>query len=163
MLGEPIFHHIKTLSFDVLNEAVIAPTEVINFQTSALFGISKNSQNEGVQLVIRYSVLFTNRPEEGKDTVVYGQIETETYFIIPGIESFFQENAGYKIPKEIVTPLFEAACSTTRGVAFTRGAGTILDNMPIPLMSAASVFANVQTVDVPILQTEAIEAGLVAA
>src|ERR1039458_3308047 len=102
MANEPIFHHIKTLSFDALNEAPIAPSEVINYQTAALFGVAKDTKSGGIQFVVRYSVLITNRPEEGKDAVVYGQIETESYFIIPGIESFFEENLGYKIPKEIV-------------------------------------------------------------
>ena len=114
----------KFLSFAFNQQENIDPKESFNFEIGTTIEINQSLLNVRVMVrVIRVSI--------NKEVA---QAETATLFSVDGFEHFLSIDGNVKYPDGFLVTPVSLAISTTRGAILAKGAGSFLENIPLPIV-----------------------------
>ncbi|NTV05770.1 MAG: hypothetical protein HGA59_04585 [Chlorobiaceae bacterium] len=118
----------KSFSF---NEPVgIGKNETFNFDTSMAIKTANDRIIIGIMILV-------NRKSDG---VTYAKAETESLFLVKGLEQAVSKVGNVNIPEDLLFTIISLAISTSRGALMVKGAGTFLEKIPMPIIDPKSFF-----------------------
>uniref|UniRef100_Q3APM7 Uncharacterized protein n=1 Tax=Chlorobium chlorochromatii (strain CaD3) TaxID=340177 RepID=Q3APM7_CHLCH len=108
--------------------------EAFEFQTSL-------DIRTGSDRVIIGVMVLVNRKS---DAQTYAKAETESLFLVEGVERTKDESCSLIIPQVLLITLVSLAISTSRGALLVKGAGSFLEKIPMPIVDPKVFVSEIQ-------------------
>ena len=109
--------------------------EAFEFQTSL-------DIRSGSDRVIIGVMVLVNRKS---DAQTYAKAETESLFLVEGLECTKDESCSLIIPQGLLITLVSLAISTSRGALLVKGAGSFLEKIPMPIVDPKVFVSEIQS------------------
>lgn len=118
------FKEIKTLSFNFKEpDHSIAKDTHIQFKYESKFMIRPESD----EIIIRLKIKAVEQ-----DDNILGSIEVEFIYQVKNLKQFETKENEIEIPDNLLRTLIFLTVSTTRGILFEKGTGTVLEKFIFP-------------------------------
>jgi len=130
------FEGFKFLKFSFEQTDSIFDGEDFEFQLATNIEGSGPVKAETSHIIVKVIVLV-RRKSLNK---IVSNIETASLFRVEGIGKFVDKEGKVKYPETILSHLVSLAISTTRGAILAKGAGSFLENMPLPIVDPKNFF-----------------------
>lgn len=118
------FEAFKFVSFNFVQQENIAADEVFNFEIAA------NIETDKSRIVVYVLVRVIRQSNEEE----VAKAQTATLFSVYNTEPHVSEDGAITYPNSLLVTPVSLAISTTRGAILTKGAGTFLENIPLPII-----------------------------
>ncbi len=114
----------KFLAFAFKQQENIDAKESFNFEIATNIEINQSQLN--VKVFVRVIRVSVNKE--------VAKAETATLFTVDGSEHFLSGDGNVKYPDGFLVTPVSLAISTTRGAILAKGAGSFLENIPLPIV-----------------------------
>lgn len=128
-------------SFSFYELLGLQENETFDFQTSVDIKTGSDRVIIGVMIQVHRK----------SDEQIYANAETESLFLVEGLESVKDESGSLMIPQGVLVTLVSLAISTSRGALLVKGAGSFLANIPMPIVDPKVFVSEMQSVKDTIL------------